>query len=809
MKTTSVFFYLILVLLVLPVAVTGQNSIHGIVTDAISNKPLSGATVSIPELKSGTVSDAAGRYRLDQIPGGDFLAEVRYLGYTTITRRVNTRSDTAINFQLSVSVLEQNEVIVTGVSKATEIRRTPTPITVLSRQDMQQHASGNIIDAIAKEPGVSQVTTGPGISKPEIRGLGYNRVVVLQDGIRQEGQQWGDEHGVEIDEFAINKVEILKGPGSIMYGSDAMAGVINMLSPDPVGEGKIDAGLMANYQSNQGLLAYSAYATGNQRGFVWLGRFSGKTAHSYRNRYDGLVFNTGFNEWSGSGFAGLNKKWGYAHVNFSLYRLEPGIAEGERDSSGSFTMQVDKDGTEEVVTATEEELSAYQVFTPHQLVNHYKVSLMNVVYINSSKLYLNAGFENNQRREFDDVLAPDDYGLYFDLNTIPYDIRWTLPTVQHWNFTLGLNGMFQDNQNKGSEFLIPDYDLFDAGAFVFVQRMSGKLTVSGGIRYDYRSLKTQSLFLNEDGLVVEETDSSATARFLQEDADYSALAGSLGISYLVAAPVIVKANISRGFRAPNIAEFSSNGRHEGTFRYEIGNPDLQPETSWQFDLGAGINTEHLSGEISLFDNVIADYIFPEKLVSITGGDSVIDDDGDLVPVYKYVQGQANLWGGEMMVDIHPHPFDWLHFKNSFAFVQALQKNQPDSTRYLPLIPAPVFRSELRANLQKTGKVFRNFYAEAGILLHFKQDQVYSAFGTETPTSGYLLWDAGIGADVISHNRVLLNLSIVCNNLTDVAYQSHLSRLKYAPQNPATGRAGIYDMGRNFSIRISIPFSIKQ
>jgi iron complex outermembrane receptor protein len=793
----------------LPLFLMGQNTIYGNISDARDGTRLIGATISIPEIKSGTISDEAGNYRINAIPAGDFLVEVRYLGYTTITRRISIRDEVAADFQLSTSVLEQNEVIVTGVSTATEIKRTPTPISVLSKQDLQQHASTNIIDAIAREPGISQVTTGPGISKPEIRGLGYNRVVVMSDGMRQEGQQWGDEHGIEIDEYAVNKVEILKGPGSIMYGSDAMAGVINILSPDPVAAGKIEGSIMATFQSNNGLAGYSAAVAGNQNGLVWLGRFSGKLAHSYKNKYDGLVFNSGFNEWSGSGYIGFNKKWGFSHLNFSLYQFQPGLAEGERDSTGAFTMQQAVGDSSVVdVIASADDLTSYKVFTPFQLVNHYKVSLMNTVYINSSKLYLNIGYENNQRREFDDVRSPAAYGLFFFLNTIPYDVRWTFAQTNNWNVTLGVNGMYQGNQNKGTEFLIPDYNLFDAGGFLFAQRLVKKLTLSGGIRYDYRSLNTETLYLGDGGQPVPFPDSGTVVKFKGGDADFSAIAGSVGASYLVSTPVIVKANIARGFRAPNIAEFSSNGRHEGTFRYEIGNQELKAETSWQFDLGVSFNTEHITAELNLFDNNISNFIFPEKLSSALGGDSIIEDEGDFVPVYKYIQGHANLLGGEVVVDIHPHPFDWLHFKNSFSLVQSVQQDQPDSTKYLPFTPAPEFQSELRANFVELNNMFRNIYAELEMTVNFSQNHVYSAFGTETPTPGYVLLNAGIGTDVFIRESVFLTISLTCNNLGDVAYQSHLSRLKYAPENVATGRMGIYDMGRNFSIRINIPIGIK-
>ncbi|MEO5673863.1 MAG: TonB-dependent receptor [Chitinophagales bacterium] len=786
-----------------------QNSLTGTITDAKDGTPLTGATVFIPEIKTGSVTNDDGAFIINNLPAGNFLIEFRYLGYSTITRRVEVKGITSVAFSMGISAIEQSEVIVTGVSIATEIKRTPTPISVISKQELFQSSSTNIIDAIAKQPGISQVTTGPGISKPEIRGLGYNRVVVMNDGIRQEGQQWGDEHGIEIDEYSANKVEVLKGPGSIMYGSDAIAGVINILSANPVAPGKIRGDLLANYQTNNGLIGYSANLNGNQKGFVWLGRFSNKTAHSYQNKFDGFIFNSGFKEMAASGYLGLNKNWGYSHLNFSIYSFRPGLTQGERDNTGSFIKQIaENDTTASFSKATDNDLRSYDLFVPYQNIKHFKFSLMNNFYLGSSKLYFNIGYENNQRQEFDDIIQPDQFGLYFFLNTISYDVRWTLPEKKGWNFTLGVNGMYQKNQNRGIEFLVPDYDLIDGGVFAFGQKTFEKFTLSGGLRLDSRDIITQSLYTDQNDEQVLVPDSFSVVKFKGTDSKFNAVSGSAGFSYEVTTQWIVKMNMARGFRAPNIAELGANGRHEGTFRYEIGNSELKSETSLQFDGGIGFNTDHVSGELDLFDNDISNFIFPEKLSSVSGGDSLQTENEENVPVYKYIQGNANLYGGEFSIDIHPHPFDWLHFKNSFSYVKSIQKNQPDSTKYLPFTPAARVQSELRANFQKVNKYLKNFYAELGASYFFPKNDIYSAYGTETPSSSYMLLNAGIGADVISKEHLLFTVSLTGTNLADVAYQDHLSRLRYAPVNPATGRMGIYNMGRNFSIKLNIPIGLK-
>ena len=227
--------------------------------------------------------------------------------------------------------LQLNEVTVTGVTGNTKLKHSTAPISVVTSQTLRSTASTNIIDAISHQPGISQLTTGGSISKPIIRGLGYNRVVVMSEGIRQEGQQWGDEHGVEVDGNGVGFVEILKGPASLMYGSDAMAGVV-ILHPKPIpAEGDMLANFSTEYQTNNGLFGYNLSTAGNKKGFVWDGLYSQKMAHAYKNKYDGYVPGSQFGEQAGRLILGLYKPWGHSHITATIYHLTPSIVEGERD----------------------------------------------------------------------------------------------------------------------------------------------------------------------------------------------------------------------------------------------------------------------------------------------------------------------------------------------------------------------------------------------------------------------------------------------------------------------------------------------
>ncbi|HET6225092.1 MAG TPA: TonB-dependent receptor, partial [Bacteroidia bacterium] len=689
---------------------------------------------------------------------------------------------------------EMNEVVVTGLSQAGERKHTPTPIQIVQHTQLLETASGNIIDAISKQPGISQITTGSGISKPVIRGLGYNRVVVVNDGIRQEGQQWGDEHGIEIDEFSVNRIEILKGPASLSYGSDAIAGVINMLSALSLPEGTIQGNMIGNYQTNNGLIGYSGNIAGNLKGFIWDLRYSNKMAQDYKNKYDGYVFNSAYKEQNIGGIMGINKSWGYAHLHFSMYSLTPGVVEGERDSlTGKFVKPVVvNDSTATTEIATNKDYKNYTPFNPYQKIKHYKAVLNSNFITKGGSVKATLGIQQNQRQEFSNVFIPNAYGLYFLMNTINYDLRYTMNEKNNFNISFGVNGMQQQSQNKGTEFLVPEYNLFDIGVFTILKKSFDKFDISGGIRYDTRNQQGKDLYVA--------TDSTLYHQFNAFHATFSGITGSIGATYQFNEEVYIKINAARGYRAPNIGELGANGLHDGTIRYEIGDPHLKAETSFQTDAALGVNTHHITVELDLFRNSIDNFIFSRKLNSMNGGDSIRDG----YSTFKFVSGKATLLGGEIMIDIHPHPLDWLHVENSFSYVQSVQENQPDSTKYLPFTPAPKIQSELKADIKSKGKRFSNTYLKLEVENYLKQDKFYIAYGTETATPAYTLLNLGAGTEIKNKDHVFCSLYISVNNLLDAAYQNNLSRLKYTPENYATGRMGVYGMGRNVSVKLIVP-----
>ena len=731
---------------------TNKVVLNGHVTDAIDGQPVVGVSIYFPQLKQGTITNADGQYTIKDLPAIKTTIQVSYVGHLTIIQSIDLRTTTNADFILQENNAMLKEVIVTGLTGSTLADHSPAPISVVAPRVLQATSSTNIIDAIAHQPGVSQITTGGGISKPVIRGLGYNRIVTVNDGIRQEGQQWGDEHGIEVDAQTVHSVEILKGPATLMYGSDAMAGVLVLHETPVMPQGTMALNVGSEYQTNNHLFDYTVDFAGNQHGWVWNWRWSEKDAGEYKNKEDGHVPGSQFHELALTGMLGINRGWGYSHLKLSYYHLKPGLVEGERDEDTG-------------------ELEPSEAF---QKIDHYKAIIDNSFLIGNGSLKAVVGYQQNRRREFEEA---NELGLDFRLHTINYDVHYLQASDTDWQYAAGISGMWQYSENLGEEYLIPSYRLFDVGAFASVTRQFDRFTLSGGLRYDMRRLHSY------------EQEDEGELRFTDFTRNFQGLTGSIGFIYNITPKLNLRLNLSKGFRAPNLSELGSNGEHEGTFRYEIGNSQLSPEHSWQFDLGLDYSSEIISTQLSLFANHISNYIFLERLTSS------IDDN-----LFQYKQGTARLLGFEALVDIHP--IGTLHFENSFSYVNARQLNQPEDSRWLPFTPAPRWNSDLRYDIIRDGRSLTNTFVSLGLECYLRQDNAHTAYDTETATPSYTLLNLTAGTDIRWHHRTIASVYISGTNLTNRAYQSHLSRLKYA-DGP-----GICNMGRSFGIKLLIPVTFK-
>ena len=655
--------------------------------------------------------------------------------------------------------LKLNEMVVTGVTGDTKLKNSTAPIAIVSGKELRQKTSTNVIDAIAHQPGVAQITTGSGISKPIIRGLGYNRIIVMNEGVRQEGQQWGDEHGIEIDGQNVNSVEILKGPASLMYGSDAMAGVLILHGSPIQPEGEMKASVSTEYQTNNGLFDYSLNFAGNQQGFVWDARFTDRYAHAYKNKYDGYVPGSQFSERAGRLMLGVNKRWGYSHLTATIFHQTPSIVEGERDEE-----------TGELERGEGFTDHGYGKTLPFQQIYHYKAVWDNSLNLSKGWLKAVVGYQQNRRQEFEE--DEDEYELYFKLHTLTYDVRYLSQEFDGWKVAGGVNGMWQQSLNLGEESLIPEYRLFDLGGYATVSKSLNRLTLNGGLRYDHRHLNYYSR-------------------------NFNGVTGSIGAVWNASEHVNVRLNVARGFRAPNMSELGSYGVHEGTQRFEIGNPDLKPEYSWQADLGVDFTSKYVSAQVALFANRIENYIFAQRI-------DRVEEEG--YRTYEYTQGDARLLGFEAGVDFHP--IHSLHFQNTFSFVDAQQLHADADAKYLPMTPAPRWTSELKYELSHHGhKTLNNAYVALGLECNLAQNHYYKVDDTETRTPSYTLLSLSAGTDLNIHKKKVAELYVTADNLLNTAYQNHLSRLKYCDVNNATGRQGVYNMGRNIVFKVIVPIEL--
>ena len=707
---------------------------------------------------------------------------------TTVAAQTSNHKHAEDSTDVFFRHLQLNELTVTGVTGDTKLKHATTPVSIVSPQVLRATASTNIIDAIAHQPGVSQLTTGGSISKPIIRGLGYNRVVVMSEGVRQEGQQWGDEHGIEVDGSSVNSVEILKGPASLMYGSDAMAGVVILHAQPTLAEGEMRANVSSEYQTNNGLFHYSLQMAGNQKGFVWDARFSDKIAHAYKNKYDGYVPGSQFRERAGRLMLGLNKSWGHSRLTWTAYHLTPSIVEGERDpETGELEHEEGWNGCQ------------YSESLPFQQVKHYKLVWDNSLNLSSGYLKAIIGYQQNRRQEFEE--SADEYELFFKLHTLTYDLRYVTNEFGNgWKLSTGIGGMYQKSGNEGEEYLIPDYRLFDFGIYATATKNFGDhWTLNGGLRYDHRRLHGYEL-IEEEGI-----------RFTDFTRHFNGLTGSIGAVCNINEHFNLRLNLARGFRTPNMSELASNGVHEGSLRYEIGNQQLKAEYSLQADLGLDFTSQYVSAQLALFANRIDNYIFTHRVAEEI-------EEGYLT--YAYTQGDARLLGFEAGVDFHP--VHSVHFSNTFSYVDAQLLHADANTKYLPFTPAPRWTSELKwellhhshstVNHHHTANashrtLLNNLYIAAGLNCYLKQNNIYSADDTETPTPGYALLSLSAGTDIQVHGKKIAELYITADNLLNKAYQNHLSRLKYTDENVVTGRRGVYNMGRNIIFKIVVPIKI--
>lgn len=700
----------------------------------------------------------------------------------------------------------------------------PVAITAVSAKQVENTISSNLIDGLVKNtPGLNAVKTGPNISKPFIRGLGYNRVLTLFDGIRQEGQQWGDEHGIELDPYNIGNTEVIKGPASMIYGSDAEAGVVSLRSFQPqVIDGKIHGQWISEYQNNNGLYGNGVSIYKRNAHWYWLGAGSYRIAKNYQNKIDGRVYNTGFKEINLSLKTGYQSKNGFSNLNFTLYNNLQGIPDGSRDSlTRKFTKQIyesEEDNIKDRPIVSDRELNSYSLSPLHQHIQHYRIYSDNEYSLkNGGKISGLVAFQQNIRREYNHPTMPEQAGMYVKLNTLNFTGKYQFAPIGKFTNTIGVNGMYQSNRNENAtDFPIPDYKLGDLGIYAFSNFESGKWTISGGIRIDQRWIRSKDFYTGtndvtgfEYAIRNHQDTLGANLQFPALHLQYSGVSASLGVTYEVNENIHLKANVAKGYRAPNITEIASNGLDPGAHIYYIGNRNFVPEFNIQEDIGVSLNYSDLNANFSVFNNHISHYISLMQLTDANGNPV------QLVPgnwTYQYQQSAARLYGLESNFQYFPKYLNGIVLESSIALVygnntSAKYKNAGTNGEYLAYIPPVKWVSGVEKVFQLKSQNLNKLKLKLEYEFNGKQSRYFGLYDTETATPGYSLLNVFVGCTIQLREKQTIDVNVFADNILDKAFQSNLSRLKYFEyyNSSPNGHYGIYGMGRNIGVKVGVHF----
>jgi iron complex outermembrane recepter protein len=725
-----------------------QNRIFGKITDQ-DKRPLTGASVFVPELSKGSLSDAKGNFELKQLPRGKFRVQFSYVGYANRIEVVELRGqDVEMNIQMELTVIEAEELVVSGGYNSTQ-HENAVKIDVLKTDDHKLLVSPSFMDVLTRLPGVSMISKGSGIGKPVIRGLSMNDVLILNNGVRFENYQYSAHHPLGIDEAGISSVEVIRGPASLLYGSDAIGGVINFIREKPAPAGTMSGDYRMQLHSNTMGISNNLGIKGSS------GKFFGGFRAGYKSHADFLqgggdfAPNTRFSEISFKTTAGYTGKRGTAALYYDYGMQLQGLAEEEA------VEEISKRGRKN------------QIFL--QEFNTHLVSSQNKIYFGRMKLDLNAAYQNT-------VLAhaehEDEYEIEMELATLSYEARLHLPSGLKSEYILGFQGYHQENRNLNQREvkLLPDASTLATGFYgLFQHEFFGSVKFQAGLRYDMKDILSQA---------VGDIADSMTYRAPLER-NYGSFSGSAGLTWAISPDLLLRANYAAAYRTPNLAELTSKGVHE--LRFEAGNSGLRPENSQEADISAHYHSSHISFDLAAFFNRIDSYIF----LSPTS-----DTTAEGISIYRFMQSDAKLIGGEAGIHIHPKSLEWLHFETTFSMVQGML----DDGSYLPFIPAHELHYEIRLEKEKMG-FLRDAFVLLGANTVFAQNQTAA---DETPSPAYSLFDFSTGAGIkINRQTALITLGV--RNLLDKKYSDHLSTLR---------EAGLFNPGRNIYLSLKIPFGIK-
>ncbi|MAU15077.1 MAG: TonB-dependent receptor [Muricauda sp.] len=765
-------------------------TIKGFILDANTQNPIIGANIVGENMHA--VSSLHGEFIIENVLSGMHTFEITHIGYVTehFTLEVNQNiSDVSIKLKEEVTNLEEVELL--GKSEKRKAQELSTISIGVTEEFLENNRENSLMQTLKKIPGVSTITIGSGQSKPVIRGLGFNRVSVVQNGIKHEAQQWGNDHGLEIDQYGIDNIQIIKGPASLLYGSDAIAGVVDIQPSKIPLPNSFDGEVNLLGETNNDLLGISTGIQGRKDSWFYRGRLTYRDYGDYKVPtdkiyYEGYVFDLHENHLRNT--AGME-----ANASFSLGYVS------EHVKSETFFSNVNAKngffanahGLEVRTSSIDYDSSDRDVDLPFHKVNHFKITNNTAFYLGMHTVHVDLGYQNNQREEHSEAVPhgymptpPDNKERIFTKNTYSLNLKDTFKPNGKHDIVLGANTEYQNNNIGGWGFLIPAYDRYTIGVFAYDHyKINENLHLQGGLRYDFGLMKTsaysdwfQSTVNNEDGT----TSYVYLQRAQDKDLDFGNLSASLGLSYLNN-KTTYKINLGKSFRMPLANELASDGVNYHMYRYERGNIDLDPEQSYQLDLDIDHSSDHFDFGISPFFNYFENYIYLNPTSNYY----------ETLQIYEYTQSKVIRFGGE--AHIGTNVTNALRLDASVEYVYSRQTSGPKKDFTLPFNPP--LSTLLSANYQfKDMFFFKAPQLTVDYRITAAQNEIVPP---EEKTEGYQVLNLSAMAGIpLFKSEKPAQLRIKLNNVFNTEYYDHTSfyRLIDVPEP-----------GRNLSISMTIPF----
>lgn len=753
--------------LVLSAAVKAQEKcsfdVNGKVMDQESNEPIEGAYIWIKEIEKGAVTNQNGNFNINNVCEGHYTLTIESLGYTSSSSPLNIHQNVNITLRL-----ESKEYLIDGVEIVghKDAVNTLNNISNVGKELLEENRGKNLGETLKHLPGVSSYTTGANIAKPVIHGMHSNRIMILNNEVRQEGQQWGGEHAPEIDPFMAEDISVVKGAETVRFGPEAMGGVILVTPPKlPVSpETKGSINLVGGSNGRNGAAAFSL--EGGTKKLQGLGyriqassRIGGniKSPGYYQN-------NTGMRELNFSAALGYNTKKLGMELFYSRFNTEIGILSDAHTGNSSDLNELIENGR----PFSNPDFS-YDIENPRQEVSHQLLKAKGHYHLNNDGVInVKYAFQQNNRQEFDKRRGNlnDHAALDLELFTNTLDLAYEHPNKKKWNGSIGLNLLQQANNNipgTGVTPLIPNYDLLNIGLYAIENYIDGPFELEGGARFDYRYVDAARF--NKDG----ELD--------ERDFAFQNFTAFLGAAYSFNEFWMFSSNLGSAWRPPNINEQFSQGLHHGAAAVEIGNPDFVSEQALKWVNTLNYNRDRLRAELTGYYHKINNYIYlnptGEQYVSLRG----------TFNIYEYLQTDASFWGLDLSTNYRIIPSLGWYIKGSM--IRA--KNLIDGT-YLPFIPADRVDTGLIYENVKIGKI------TLSNLSVFKQ-QREPDFDLAPAPSGYNLWDISMSRTLFSHNKSVMKGSLSVNNIFNTEYKNYMNRFRYFT----------HEMGRNIYLLLKYEF----